>query len=148
MVDNEVQHEYEDNEIEAESLELLQIPKKFKDSTSQYDQYKPKIAKGDNLIIKQFKQKKETKDAECNAITNTVEEGINAIEEIEPKPKNIEIKIRTVKRSLAKIEIAILKKTLLRKAFKTLRDNCNWPPYHFNYRKRTIKNGLFKMKIY
>ena len=48
MVDDEVQHEYEDNEIEAESLELLQIPKKFKDSTSQYDQYKPKITKGDN----------------------------------------------------------------------------------------------------
>ena len=49
MVDDEVQHEYEDNEIEAESLELLQIPKKFKDCTSQYDQYKPKITKDDNL---------------------------------------------------------------------------------------------------
>ena len=147
MVDDEVQHEYEDNEIEADSLEFLHSPKKFKDSTSQYEQYKPKITKGDNLIIKQFKEKIETKDAECNAIINTAEEGINAIEEIEPKPKNIEIKLRTVKRSLTKMEIPILKKLWLRKAFKTFRDNCNRPPYHLIIERELLRMAFLRWRF-
>ena len=147
MVDDEVQHEYEDNEIEAESLEFIHMPKIFKDSTSQYDQYKPKITKGDNLIIKQFKEKIETKDAECNAIINTVEEGINAIEEVKPKPKNIEIQLRTVKRSIAKMEIPILKKIWLRKAFKTFRDNCNRPPFHLIIERELLRMAFLRWRF-
>ncbi len=69
-------------------------------------------------------------EVESNTSSETVEQGGNAVIEEKPKPKNIEVQIRTVKRSLAKMEIPILKKLWLRKAFKTFRDNCNRPEYH------------------
>ena len=149
MIDDEVQHEYEDNEIEAESLEILGAQKAFKDSTSQYENYKPKIIKGDKLSIinKTKKIKKETRDAQCNAVIYTVDQGINTVEKIKPKPKNIEVQIRTVKRSLAKMEIPILKKIWLRKAFKTFRENCNRPPFHLILERELLRMAFLRWRF-
>ena len=150
MVDDEVQHEYEDNEIEAESLEILRVKPAYKDSTSQYESYKPKIIKEKNLtIIKSRKPPKkiETKDSGCNAIVNTVEEGISAIEKVVQKPKNIEVKIRTVKRSLTKIPIPLLKKLWLRKAFRTFRDNCNRPPFHLILERELLRMAFLRWRF-
>ena len=44
--------------------------------------------------------------------------------------QNNEIKLRTVKRSLTKFEVPILRKLWLRKAFNTFRDNCKRPALH------------------
>ena len=80
MIDDEIQHEYEENFIENESLQI--------------DGIKPEL----------------------------VDNGLDALNLEEPKKKNIEVKLRTVKRSLYKMEIPILKRLWLRKAFRTFRE--------------------------
>ena len=147
MIDDEVQHEYEQNEIEGEELEILGIKPKYKDSTSQYDQAKQKISKGENLNIINKKVKVETKDGFCNALVKTAEEGVSAIEKIVEKPKNIEVKLRTVKRSLLKMEVPILKKLWLRKAFRTFRDNCNRPPFHLILERELLRMAFLRWRF-
>ena len=132
MVEDEVQHEYEENYIENESLQIDGVKPECVETPTQYEQYKPKITKQNLKIIgvKKPEKKVEKRDMESNTIINTVDEGLDALDLEEPKPKNIEIKIRTVKRSLYKMEIPILKRLWLRKAFRTFKENCQRPPYH------------------
>ena len=147
MVDDEVQHEYEENLIEAESLEILRIKPKYKNTSSQYENDKPKISEQKEFSIINKKKKKETKEAQINTELETVEKGINAVENIKPKPKNIEIQIRTVKRSLTKMEIPILKKLWLRKAFRTFRDNCARPPLHLVLERELLRMALLRWRF-
>ena len=132
MVDDEIQHEYEENFIENESLQINGTKPEYVETSVQYEQYKPKITKQNLKLIAEKKPEKkiETRDMECNTIINTKDEGLDALDLEEPKPKNIEIKLRTVKRSLYKMEIPILKRLWLRKAFRTFKANCERPPYH------------------
>ena len=73
--------------------------------------------------------------------------GINVGEKLEPKPKNVEVKIRTIKRSLTKFENPLLKKIWLRKAFKTFRDNCKRPPYHLIMERELLRMYLLKWRF-
>ena len=132
MVDDEIQHEYKENFIENESLQIDGIKPECVEMHTQYEQYKPKITKENLKIIGEKKPEKkvEKRDMECNTIINTKDEGLDALNLEEPKPKNIEVKLRTVKRSLYKMEIPILKRLWLRKAFRTFKENCQRPPYH------------------
>jgi len=150
MVDDEVQHEYEDNYIEAESLEIKGTKPIYKDSTSQYEKTDSKITKEKKFSIIQKKKevkKIETCDAQCNTIVKTEEKGINAVEKVKPKPKNIEVKIRTVKRSLTKMEIPILKKLWLRKAFRTFRENCKRPDFHKILERELLRMALLRWRF-
>ena len=147
MIDDEVQHEYEENQIEAESLEILRLKPQLVNTFSQYETDKPKISGKKNCTIVNKSVKKETKEAESNTVIDTAEQGINAIEEVEPKPKNVEIKIRTVKRSLTKMEIPLLKKLWLRKAFRTFRDNCNRPPFHLIIARELVRMALLRWRF-
>ena len=132
MVDDEIQHEYEENFIENESLQIDGIKPECVEMQTQYEQYKPKITKENLRIIGEKKPEKkvEKRDMECNTNIITVDEGLDALNLEEPKPKNIEVKLRTVKRSLYKMEIPILKRLWLRKAFRTFKENCQRPPFH------------------
>ena len=147
MVDDEVQHEYEENLIEAESLEILRVTPKYINKSSQYEKDKPEISEQKEFSIINKKKKKETKEAQINTELETVEKGINAVENIKPKPKNIEIQIRTVKRSLTKMEIPILKKLWLRKAFRTFRDNCRRPPLHLVLERELLRMALLRWRF-
>ena len=149
MIDDEVQHEYEENFIEAESLEILRIKPKFKNSSSQYEKDNPKISEQRkfSIINKNKVKKKETKEVECNTVLETVEQGVNAVEKIEPKPKNVEIKLRTVKRSLTKMQIPLLKKLWLRKAFRTFRDNCQRPPFHLILERELLRMAFLRWRF-
>ena len=150
MVDEEAQNEHIENRIEGISLEIIKKNKKFRNSSSQYVSEKPKISnqKKFSIISKKKEKKILTRDAQCNTITLKKEEkGINAIEKIEQKPKNVEVKIRTVKRSLTKLEIPVLKKIWLRKAFKTFRENCKRPPYHLIIERELLRMYLLKWRF-
>ena len=149
MVDDEVQHEYEENLIEAESLEILRITPKYINSSSQYEKDKPKISdkREFSIINKNKAKKKETKESQCNTELETVEQGVNAVEKTKPKPKNVEIKIRTVKRSLTKMQIPLLKKLWLRKAFRTFRDNCRRPPFHLILERELLRMALLRWRF-
>ncbi len=105
MIDDEIQHEYEENFIENESLQI--------------DGIKPEL----------------------------VDKGLDALNLEEPKKKNIEVKLRTVKRSLYKMEIPILKRLWLRKAFRTFRENCNRPPYHLIMLTELMRMYLLKWRF-
>ena len=72
---------------------------------------------------------------------------INDIEKDLKKPKNIEVQIRTVKRSLVKIEIPLLKRLWLRKAFRTFRDNCKRPEYHKIIGREILRMALLKWRF-
>ena len=105
MIDDEIQHEYEENFIENVSLQI--------------DGIKPEL----------------------------VDKGLDALNLEEPKKKNIEVKLRTVKRSLYKMEIPILKRLWLRKAFRTFRENCNRPPYHLIMLTELMRMYLLKWRF-
>ena len=136
LVDNEIQHEYPDNYVEKDlTIEIKGTRKNLIDSDTQYDKPQTKIIKLNHLNFEGIPKKEaikkiETSEAECNTFNDTVEQGVNAVVEEEPKPKNIEVKIRTVKRSLHELEIPLLKKIWKRKAFRTFRENCRRPPFH------------------
>ena len=149
MVDDEIQHEYEENFIENESLQIDGIKPELVESNTQYEKYKPKITKENLKIIGQKKPEKivQKRDMECNTIINTVDEGLDALNLEEPKPKNVEVKLRTVKRSLYKMEIPILKRLWLRKAFRTFRENCNRPPYHLIMLTELMRMYLLKWRF-
>ena len=149
MVDDGVQHEHEENYIEAESLEIKGTKPICKDSTSQYEKYSPSISREKKFSIIQKKPEKKvyTCDAQCNTVIRTEEKGINAVEQIKPKPKNIEVKIRTVKRSLTKMEVPILKKLWLRKAFKTFRENCQRPAFHKILGREILRMALLRWRF-
>ena len=132
MVDDEIQHEYEDNYIEYESLQIDGVKPEYVDMQTQHEQYKPKITK-DNLQILGIKKpeiKIQKRDMDTNTYIQTTDKGLDPLDLEEPKPKNIEVKLRTVKRSLHKMKIPILERLWLRKAFRTFRENCQRPPYH------------------
>ena len=155
LVDMEIQHEPEDNYIDKKKvvIEINGSKPKVVESITQYEKQEPKIYKNSPISI--FGEKKEEKiiikaetvEAETNTFNETVEQGVNAVIEEEPKPKNIEVQIRTVKRSLAKMEIPILKKLWLRKAFKTFRDNCNRPEYHKIIGREILRMALLKWRF-
>ena len=150
MVDDEIQHEYEENFIENESLQIDGIKPELVERPTQYEKYKPKITK-ENLIkiigVKKPEIKIEKKDEECNTIINTVEEGLDALDLEEPKPQNVEVKIRTMKRSLYKMEIPILKRLWLRKAFRTFKENCQRPPFHLIMLTELMRMYLLKWRF-
>ena len=132
MIDDEIQHEYEDNYIEYESLQIDGVKPEYVDMQTQHEQYKPKITK-DNLQILGIKKpeiKIQKRDMDTNTYIQTTDKGLDPLDLEEPKPKNIEVKLRTVKRSLHKMKIPILERLWLRKAFRTFRENCQRPPYH------------------
>ena len=149
MIDDSIQHEYEENFIETESLQIDGIKPECVESHTQYEKYKPKITKNNLKIIGEKKPeiKVKTRDMGNNTVINTVDEGLDAINLEEPKPKNIEIKLRTVKRSLYKMEIPILKRLWLRKAFRTFRENCQRPPYHLIMLTELMRMYLLKWRF-
>ena len=89
----------------------------------------------------------ETCETASNTFIKTENKGINAIEKIKLKPKNIEVKIRTVRRSVTKFELPILKKLWLRKAFKTFRNNCHRPLFHKILEKEFLRMALLKWRF-
>ena len=154
LIDMEVQHEPEDNCIDEDKLvvEIKGEKPQVSESVTKYDKPESKITKSSPFTIigvqkKPVVIKVETAEAECNTFNETVEKGINAVVEEEPKPKNIEVQIRTVKRSLVKIEIPLLKKLWLRKAFRTFRDNCNRPEYHKVIGREILRMALLRWRF-
>ena len=153
LVDTEVQHEPQDNEIDKKLIvEIKGRKPEVSESVTQYEKPVPKIIKNSpiNYVGIQKKEivvKKETADAQCNTFYETVDEGVNAVIQEEPKPKNIEVQIRTVKRSLAKMEIPLLKKLWKRKAFRTFRDNCKRPEYHKIIGRELLRMALLKWRF-
>ena len=89
MIDDEIQHEYEENFIENESLQIDGIKKELVERPTQYEKYKPKITKENLKIIgiKKPEIKIEKKDQECNTIINTVEEGLKCGNKIKNNEK-------------------------------------------------------------
>ena len=149
MIDDSIQHEYEENFIEAESLQIDGIKPECVESHTQYEKYKPKITKNNLKIIGEKKPEKKikTRDMGSNTIINTVDKGMDTLNLEEPKPKNVEIKLRTVKRSLYKMEIPILKRLWLRKAFRTFKENCQRPPYHLIMLTELMRMYLLKWRF-
>ena len=153
LVDTEVQHEPELNYIDNEKLivEIKGKKKKVSESVTQYEKPESKIIKNYPIsIIGEPKKeiiKIETCDAQVNTFNEMVDQGVNAVIEEEPKPKNIEVQIRTVKRSLVKLEVPILKKLWLRKAFRTFRDNCSRPEYHKVIGREILRMALLKWRF-
>ena len=45
------------------------------------------------------------------------------------------------------MEISILKKIWLRKAFKTFRDNCNRPPYHLIIERELLRMAFLRQRF-
>ena len=153
-IDTEVQHEPEINYIDNEKLivEIKGEKKEVSESVTQYEKPESKIIKNYPIsFIGKPKEKKiiikETRDAQVNTFNEMVDEGINAVVKEEPKPKNIEVQIRTVKRSLVKMEVPLLKKLWLRKAFRTFKDNCARPEYHKVIGREILRMALLKWRF-
>ena len=153
LIDMEVQHEPQDNEIDENLvIEIKGIKPNVSESVTQCEKPLSEIIKNDQLNImgvprKEKIIKKETVDAQCNTFHETVEQGVNAVIQEEPKPKNIEVQLRTVKRSLIKMEIPLLKKLWKRKAFRTFRDNCRRPEYHKVIGREILRMALLKWRF-
>ena len=152
MIDDSIQHECEENYIEQEYMEIIGSKPLTRENNSQYENIKLKTSKQDNFNIiikkkKEIEKKIETCEKAINTSIKTKDIGINSVEEIKPKPKNIEVKIRTVKRSLTKLEIPLLKKLWLRKAFRTFKDNCNRPPFHKILEREFLRMALLKWRF-
>ena len=154
LIDTHIQHDPLDNCIDNKKLiiSINATKPEMSESVTQYEQPETKIINNTpiSFIGQQEKEeviKIETREAECNTYKETMEQGVNAVIEMEQKPKNIEVKIRTVKRSLYKMEIPLLKKIWLRKAFKTFRDNCNRPEYHKVIGREILRMALLKWRF-
>ena len=154
LIDTEVQHEPEINFIDKQKLivEIKGEKKEVSESVTQYEKPESKIIKNYPISIigepkKQEIIKKETRDAQVNTFNEMVDEGVNAVVKEEPKPKNIEVQIRTVKRSLVKMEVPLLKKLWLRKAFRTFKDNCARPEYHKVIGREILRMALLKWRF-
>ena len=154
LVDMEVQHEPEDNYIDDQKVEIEIKGEKPEavESVTQYDKPESRIINGAPFSIfgepkEEVIVKVETADAECNTFNETVEQGVNAVVEEKPKPKNIEVQIRTVKRSLVKMEIPLLKKIWKRKAFRTFRENCQRPEYHKVIGREILRMALLRWRF-
>ena len=144
MVDDSVQHEYEENYIEFDELEIPATkPKRSESKVSKENKFSI-ISKKKKEVIK----KVQTCDEGSNTmILKTKDIGINAIEKVKEKPKNIEVQIRTVKRSLTKMEIPLLKRLWLRKAFRTFRENCNRPLFHKILERELLRMALLRWRF-
>ena len=154
LIDREMQHDPLDTFIDNKKLiiSINATKPEISESITQYEQPESKIIKNTPISYigepkKEKIIKKETREAECNTYKETVEQGINAVIEEEKKPKNIEVQIRTVKRSLCKMEIPLLKKIWKRKAFKTFRDNCKRPEYHKIIGREILRMALLKWRF-
>ena len=124
LIDTEIQHDLEDNIVDKKNKLQIEIK-----SNKEKPQYKDEVT-------------------QCDLENNeTIDEGINTINEEDLKPKKIEIKIRTVKRSIHEIEIPLLKKIWLRKAFKTFKQNCQRPAYHEIMKKVLLRMYLLKWRF-
>ena len=122
LIDSEIQFEPEVNSVDKNLIiEIKGQKPQYKESITQYE-------KPINEIIKSFPL------------------NIPGIKK-EPKPKNNEIKIRTIKRSLCKMQHHILKKIWLRKAFKTFESNCKRPAYHKVILKELLRMYLLKWRF-
>ena len=154
LIDMEVQHEPEDNYIDEDKLviEIKGVKPNVIESVTQYEKPESKITQSSPFTIigepnKEVVVKVETAEAECNTFNEMVDEGVNAIVKEEPKPKKIEVQIRTVKRSLVKMEIPLLKKLWFRKAFRTFRDNCKRPEYHKVIGREILRMALLRWRF-
>ena len=154
LVDSHIQHDPLDNFIDNKKviISINATKPEMSESITQYEQPESKIINNAPISFigqpeKEEIIKVETREAECNTFTETMEQGINAVIEVEQKPKNIEVKISTVKRSLYKMEIPLLKKLWLKKAFKTFRDNCNRPEYHKIIGREILRMALLKWRF-
>ena len=121
LVNEEIQYEINNNHIDKRKLKIAIISSKIKpqyrDSFTQYEE--------------------ENK--------NVIDKGINTI--MEEKNEKKEVKLRTVKRSIHKMEIPLLKKIWLRKAFKTFISNCKRPAYHLVIKKELLRMYLLKWRF-
>ena len=144
MVDDSVQHEYEENYIEFDELEIPATkPKRSESKVSKENKFSI-ISKKKKEVIK----KVQTFDEGSNTMTiKTKDTGINAVEKVKEKPKNIEVQIRTVKRSLTQMEIPLLKRLWLRKAFRTFRENCNRPLFHKILERELLRMSLLRWRF-
>jgi len=144
MVDDSVQHEYGENYIEFDELEIPATkPKRSESKVSKENKFSI-ISKKKKEVIK----KVQTFDEGSNTMTiKTKDTGINAVEKVKEKPKNIEVQIRTVKRSLTKMEIPLLKRLWLRKAFRTFRENCNRPLFHKILERELLRMSLLRWRF-
>ena len=120
LIDSEIQHEPTSNIVDKNQLQIeIRSAKK-----------KPKYV--DSIT-------------QCeNENTSFIDEGINTTNE---EPKKIEIKIRTIKRSIHDLEIPLLKKIWLRKAFRTFKTNCQRPSYHYIIKKEFLRMYLLKWRF-
>ena len=124
LIDTEIQHDLEENIVDKKNKLQIEIK-----SNKEKPQYKDEVT-------------------QCDLENNqTMDEGINTVNEEDLKPKKIEIKIRTVKRSIHEIEIPLLKKIWLRKAFKTFKQNCQRPAYHKIIKKELLRMYLLKWRF-
>ena len=144
MVDDSVQHEYGENYIEFDELEIPATkPKRSESKVSKENKFSI-ISKKKKEVIK----KVQTFDEGSNTMTiKTKDTGINAVEKVKEKPKNIEVQIRTVKRSLTQMEIPLLKRLWLRKAFRTFRENCNRPLFHKILERELLRMSLLRWRF-
>ena len=153
VVNQGAQNEHIDNFINKElTIEIKGKKPECIESHTQYDKPETKITKSSPLNIKGIPKKEiikkvETADAQCNTFNETEEKGINAVIKEEPKPKNIEVQIRTVKRSLHALEIPLLKKIWKRKAFRTFRENCKRPKYHEIIGRELLRMALLRWRF-
>ena len=124
LIDTEIQHEPDNNFVDNKNKVQIEfksnkIKPVYVDSITQYEKQN----------------------------TSGIDEGINTINEEEKKPKKIEIKIRTVKRSIHDLEIPLLKKIWFRKAFRTFKQNCQRPSYHNILKKELLRMYLLKWRF-
>ena len=124
LIDTEIQHEPDINFVDNKNkvqieIKSTKIKPTYVDSITQYEKQN----------------------------SSGIDEGINTINEEEMKPKKIEIKIRTVKRSIHDLEIPLLKKIWLRKAFRTFKQNCQRPSYHNIIKKELLRMYLLKWRF-
>ena len=154
LIEMEVQHEPEDNYIDEDKLviEIKGTKPKVIESVTQYEKQESKITQSSPFTIigepkKEVVVKVETAEAECNTFTEFVDQGVNTELKEEPNSKKIEVQIRTVKRSLAKMEIPLLKKLWLKKAFRTFRDNCKRPEYHKVIGREILRMALLRWRF-
>ena len=153
LKDSEVQHEPETNCIDRLNKFEIKCEKPASSEVStQIEIHEPKIIKDISFTTKGIKIEKilpkvETTESGCNAIEDMEDKGIqNNMEEV-PKIKNIEVKLFTVKRSIVKLEIPLLKKLWLKKAFRTFRDNCQRPLFHQILGKEFLRMALLRWRF-
>ena len=133
--DNSSQYTIAKNTIKkTENVEFIkkQNKKLYKDTATYMEIPKNKINKDNKFTI--LKTDKNLINTECQY-------------EIPKEYKTKEIQIRTVKRSLTKFELPILKKIWLRIAWRTFKENCKRPALHLRLEKELMRMYLLKWRF-